>query len=99
MIKILNVDVIKHFLLPGINFIRMIMHGFFARKTKKLLIFSNEFHHDFLYENCAGCVICKSHLAVPVAIRKSQLALHNKALKKPCIKMLMKLTPDFCVKG
>ncbi len=36
----------------------------------------------------------KSHLAVLVAIHKSQLAVHKKALKKPGIKKLMKLTPD-----
>jgi hypothetical protein len=36
----------------------------------------------------------KSHLAVLVAIRKSQLAVSKKALKKPDVKMLMKSTPD-----
>jgi hypothetical protein len=47
----------------------------------------------FLYENCAGCEIQKSHLAVLVAIHKLQLAVRKKALKKLRIKMLMKLTP------
>jgi hypothetical protein len=59
-----------------------------------LLVFKNEFPHAFLYENRAGCAICKLHLVVLVATRKSQLALHKKALKKPRIKMLMKLIPE-----
>ncbi len=81
---------------PAVNFINMFMHGFFARKTKKLLVFENEFYHSFSYENCAGRAIRKSHLAVLVvlvAFHKLQLAVRKKALKKPCIKMLMKLTP------
>jgi hypothetical protein len=67
-------------LLPGVNFINMFTHSFFTRKTKKLLIFENEFQHAFLYENCAVCAIRKSHLAVlvvQVTIRKSQLAVHK----------------------
>jgi hypothetical protein len=58
----------------------MFMRSFFTRKTKKLLVFENEFHHAFLYENCAGCAICKSHLAVLVVIRKSQIAVPPKNL-------------------
>ncbi len=54
------------------------------RMTKKLLVFENEFHHDFLYENCAGCAICKSHLAVLVAICKLQLAVRKKLQKVEC---------------
>jgi hypothetical protein len=53
----------------------MFMRSFFVKKTKKLLIFENEFHHAFSYEICAGC-----------AIRKSQLAVFKKALKKQHIK-------------
>jgi hypothetical protein len=58
----------------------------FAWKTKKLLVFENKFHHAFLYKNCAGCAICKLHLAVLVAICKSQLTVHKKALKKLHVK-------------
>jgi hypothetical protein len=53
----------------------MFMRSFFTQKTKKLLVFENEFHHAFLHENCAGCAIRKSHLTVVVvldAIRKLQ---------------------------
>jgi hypothetical protein len=64
-----------------------------VRKTKKLLVFENKFHHAFLYENCAGCTICKLQLAVLVAIRKSQLGVHKKASKKLHVKMLIKSTP------
>jgi hypothetical protein len=81
-------------LLPGIIFINMFTRSFFTRKTKKLLVFENEFHHAFLYKNCAGRAIRNSHLAVPVAIRKSQIAVRKKASKNPHIKLLMKLTPD-----
>jgi hypothetical protein len=52
----------------------MFTHGIFAQKTKKLLGFENEFHHAFSYKKGAGCAICKSHLAVLVAICKLQLA-------------------------
>jgi hypothetical protein len=65
-----------------VNFINMFMCGFFAWKTKKLLVFENEFHHAFLYKNCADCAICKLHSAVLVAIRKSQLVVHRKNFKK-----------------
>jgi hypothetical protein len=51
----------------------MLVTSFSKQKTKKLLVFENEFPHAFLYENCAGCAIHKSHLAVLVAIRKSLL--------------------------
>jgi hypothetical protein len=81
---------------PGVNYISMFMCSFFTQKTKKLLVFENEFYHAFSCENCAGCAIHKSHLAVPVvqdAIHKSKLAVRKKALKKLRIKMLMKLTP------
>ncbi len=78
---------------PGVNFINVFMRGFFAQKTKKLLVFENKFHHAFSYKNCAGCVIHKLLLTVLVAIRKLQLAMRKKSFKKPCIKMLMKLTP------
>jgi hypothetical protein len=61
----------------------MFTRGFFMQKTKSCLFFENEFHHAFLYENCAGCAICKSHLAVLVAICKLQLAVRKKASKKP----------------
>ncbi len=60
----------------GVNFINMCTCGFFAGKTKNLLVFENEFHHAFSYENCAGCAIRKLHLAVLavlVAIHKLQL--------------------------
>ncbi len=67
---------------PGVNFINMFMRNFFVRKTKKLLVFENELHHAFLYENCVGFAICKSHLVVLVATRKSQLALHKKSFQK-----------------
>ena len=70
----------------------------FCSKNKNLLVFENKFHHAFSYENCTGCAIRKSHLAVLVVlvgILKSQLAVHKKALKKLGIKKLMKLTPGF----
>jgi hypothetical protein len=53
-------------------------------KDKKLLVFKNEFRHAFSNKNCAGCVICKSHLVVLVvlvATRKSQLAVCKKLQK------------------
>ncbi len=56
------------------------------------MFFENEFHHAFLYKNCAGCAIHKLHLAVPVAIRKSQLAVRKKSFEKDVHKMLMKMT-------
>jgi hypothetical protein len=59
----------------------MFTRGFFKRKTKKLLVFENEFQNAFLYKNLAGCAIRKLHLAVLVAIHKSQLALCKKASK------------------
>ena len=77
----------------------MFTRGFFTRKTKKLLVLGNDFHHAFLYENCAGCAICKLHLAVLVAIRKSQLVVHKKALKLPRVKMLMKSIPGLLFVG
>jgi hypothetical protein len=80
--------------LPGIIFINIFTHSFFTQKTKKLLVFENEFHHAFSYKNFAGRAIRKSHLAVPVAIHKSQIAVRKKASKNPHIKLLMKLTPD-----
>ncbi len=52
------------------------------RKKKKLLVFENEFYHAFLYENCAGCAICESHLAVLVAICKLQLAVRKETFEK-----------------
>ncbi len=70
------------------------------RMTKKLLVFENEFQHAFSYENCAGCAIRKSYLAVLVAlvaICKSQLAVRKKASKKLSVKILMKLTPSIFV--
>jgi hypothetical protein len=60
----------------------MFKRGFFTQKTKKLLVFENEFHHAFLYENCAGFAIYKSHLAVLVATWKLQLAVRKKSFKK-----------------
>jgi hypothetical protein len=75
----------------------MFMLGFFMRKTKKLLVFKNKFHHAFSFKNCAGCAIRKSHLAVLVATRTLQLDVRKKALKKLCIKMLMKLTTVACI--
>ncbi len=65
-------------------------------RQKKLLVFENKFHRAFSYKNCSGCAIRKSHLAVLAvldAIRKSQLAVRKKALKKLRIKMSMKSTP------
>jgi hypothetical protein len=59
----------------------MFMRGFFTRKTKKLLVFENKPHHAFLYKNCAGCAIRKSHLAVLVAIRKAQLTVQKSSEK------------------
>jgi len=79
-------------LLPSISS-TCLFCGFFVRKTKKLLVFENKFHHALLYKNCTGCAIRESHLAVLVAICKSQLAMHKKDLKKLRIIMLMKLTP------
>jgi hypothetical protein len=67
---------------PGVNFISKVMSGYFTQKTKKLIVFENEFHHALLYENCDGYVVRKSHLAVLVAICKSQLVVYKKALKK-----------------
>jgi hypothetical protein len=43
-----------------------------------LLAFENEFHHAFSYKKCAGCAIRKLHLAVLVAICKSELAVSKK---------------------
>ena len=64
------------------------LHATFLRnRQKKLLVLENKFHHAFSYENCDGCAIRKLHLAVLVAIRKSQLGVHKKALKKPRVKM------------
>ncbi len=74
-----------NFARAGINFINIFMQIFFTQKTKSCLFFKNKFHHAFLYKNCAGCAIHKSHLAVLlvlVVICKSQLAKHEKALKK-----------------
>jgi hypothetical protein len=71
----------------------MFTRGFFMRKTKKLLVFENEFDHAFSYKNCAGCAIHKLHLAVLIAICNPQLAMRKKASKKLHRKMLMKLTP------
>jgi hypothetical protein len=72
----------------------MFMRSFFARKTKKLLVFENEFHQAICKLLLAVLVaINKLHLAVLVAIRKSQLAVHKKASKKWHVKILMKLTP------
>jgi hypothetical protein len=64
----------------------------FWSKNKRLLVFENKFHHAFSYENCVGCAIWKSHLAVLVAIPESQLAVLKKA-SKSCVKMLMELQP------
>jgi hypothetical protein len=71
--------------------------AFLCQRQKKLLVFENKFHHAFLYENCAGCPICKLQLAVLVAICKLQLGVHKKASKKLHVKMLMKSTPGFNV--
>ncbi len=71
----------------GINFINMFMRSSFTWETKKLPVFENKFHHAFLYEHCAACAICKLHLAVLVAIGKSQLVVRKKALKKLWVKM------------
>jgi hypothetical protein len=60
----------------------MFMRGFFVRKTKKLLVFENKFPHALLYKNCTGCAIRESHIAVLVAICKSQLAMHKKSFEK-----------------
>jgi hypothetical protein len=78
---------------PGVNFINMFTCSFFA-KDKKLLVFENEFHHTFLSQICGGCDIRKSHLAVLVAICKSQLVVLKKASKKPRVKFLMKSAPS-----
>jgi hypothetical protein len=53
---------------PDVNFINMFTLGFFMQKTKKQLVFENEFHQAFLYDNCAGCAMHKSHLAVLVVL-------------------------------
>ncbi len=60
----------------------MFTHGLFMRMTKKLLVFENKFHSAFLYENCADSDIRKLHLAVLVAICKSQLAVCRKSFEK-----------------
>jgi hypothetical protein len=78
---------------PGDNFISMFTCSFFA-KDKKLLVFENEFHHAFSSQNCGSCDIRKSHLAVLVAICKSQLVVLKKALKKPCVIFFMKSAPS-----
>ncbi len=49
-----------------------------------LLAFENEFHHAFSYKKCAGCAIRKLHLAVLVAICKSELAVSKKKFWKRC---------------
>ena len=67
--------------------------GFFTQTD----VFENEFPNAFSYKNCAGCAIRKSHIAVLVAIRKSQLAVRKKSLKKLCIKILMKSTPGLSI--
>jgi hypothetical protein len=84
---------------PAFNVINMFTCAFFVRKTKKLLVLENKFHHAFSYENCDCCAIHKLYLAVLVAIRKSQLAVHKKALKLPRVKMLMKSTPGLLFVG
>jgi hypothetical protein len=65
----------------------------FHLKDKKLLVFKNQFHHAFSYKNCAGCAIRKSHLAVLVAIRKSQLALRKKSFEKATHKNVDEINP------
>jgi hypothetical protein len=68
----------------------------FLHDRQKSCFFKIKFYHSFSYENCAGCAIRKSHLAVLVvlvAFHKLQLAVRKKALKKSRIKMLMKSTP------
>jgi hypothetical protein len=77
---------------PGVNFIN-IAWLFSHKRQKKLLVFEDKFHHAFSYKKNSGCAICKLRLAVLVALRKSQLAMHKKASKVLRIKMLMKLTP------
>jgi hypothetical protein len=71
----------------------MFTQGFFVGKTKKLLVFENKFHRAFSCENCAGCAIYKSHLAVLVAIRKLQLAAHKKSFEKVTHKNVDKIDP------
>ncbi len=66
---------------PKVNFINMFTCSFLTQKTKKFHVFENEFHHAFLYKNCAGCAIRKLHKAVLVAIRKSQKAMHKIKLR------------------
>ncbi len=59
------------------------------QKAKKLLVFENKFLYTFLYLNCAGYAIRKSHLAVLavlVAIRKLQLAVSKKSFEKAASK-------------
>jgi hypothetical protein len=65
----------------------------YCTKDKKQLVFENKFHHAFLYENCDGYALWKSHLVVLVAICKSQLAVCKKALKKTRVKISMKMAP------
>jgi hypothetical protein len=54
----------------------------YCTKDKKLLVFENKFHHAFLLENCDGCAVRKSHLAVLVASCKSQLPVYKKSFGK-----------------
>ncbi len=61
----------SYFETSGVNFINMFTRGFFVWKTKKLLVFENEFHHAFEnYKNFENF-----YKIVRVAIRKLPLAL------------------------
>jgi len=71
----------------------MFTRSFFTGKTKKLLVFENEFHLAFSYENCASCAIHKLHLAVLVVICKSQLALSKKSFEKATCKNVDEIDP------
>jgi hypothetical protein len=71
----------------GINIINMFVLGIFTHKAKKLLVFVKKIHHAFSYESCAGCAIQKLHLAVLVAIPKSQF--HQHFMSTFCAKILL----------
>ncbi len=76
----------------GVNFINMFTRTFLHERQKSCLFLKTNFTVLFSYKNCSSCAIHKLHLAVLVAICKSQLAVHKKALKKLCVKKLMKWT-------
>jgi hypothetical protein len=78
---------------PGINFINMLMRGFFMRKTKKLLVIKNEFHHTFCTKILLVCHF-QGALSCPGCHSQVPISYAQKASKKPGLKMLMKSNPE-----